>query len=191
MRLTGWKAVGSIPESVKKFVIVAVPHTSNFDYPYTMCGKYLIGIGKVRYLIKNELYKFPFKYIVDWTGGMPVDRSKKNSLVDQVVEMFQAHEQFGLIIAVEGTRSYSKEWKSGFYHIANNANVPIVCGFIDFFRKEVGIGPILYPTGDMAADIEKMKRFYQTKIPRYLDLSSIDHILPEGMNREKFLKRKP
>lgn len=158
-KISGWKTVGEIPP-IKKFVAIAAPHTSNMDFIYGMCAKFIFGV-KMQYLGKKELFRFPFGFIFRAMGGIPVDRKSSHHLVEQAVEEFNRHNNFILAMAPEGTRSYAPKWKTGFYHIAIGAKVPIVLCYLDFEKKIAGIGPAFYPTGNIENDLEEIKNFYR------------------------------
>ncbi len=159
-KLNGWQIKGLIPVEVKQAVIIAVPHTSNYDFPITI-GFFSIMQRQIRYLAKKELFGFPLGAIMRSTGGIAVDRSKKNNLVDYMISLFKDHENMLLIIPPEGTRSKVEEWKSGFYHVAVAANVPIALGYLDFSTKEAGVLAMFYPTGNYAEDLPKIKAYYK------------------------------
>ncbi len=158
-KLSGWKTAGEVP-SIKKFVAIAAPHTSNMDFIFGMCAKFIFGI-KLQYLGKKELFRFPFGFIFRSLGGIPVERTSSHNVVAQVVTQFNKHSRFVLAMSPEGTRSYAPEWRKGFYHIACGAGVPIVLCYLDFENKITGIGPTFYPTGNMDKDIEEIKSFYR------------------------------
>lgn len=165
-RLLGWKTVGSIPPELKKYVILAAPHTSNWDFFYGRLYFYIFKIP-VKFFIKKEWFFFPMGYFFDLMGGVPVDRSKNTNLTDEIAKSFAGRNEMAMMVTPEGTRSYSPEWKKGFYFIAQKANVPIILGFLDYSKKEAGFGPVFYPTGDVDKDIEEIKNFYRTKKGRF------------------------
>ena len=158
LKITGWRTHGRLP-ATPKFVIVGAPHTSNWDLPY---GLFIIFVlrGKIYWLGKESLFRRPFKGFFKWLGGMPIDRSKSKNVVAQSIQQFNQNKTMILTIAPEGTRSRVKKWKTGFYHIAKGANVPIVLGFLDYRRKAGGIGPVIYPTGNIEADMKTIRAFY-------------------------------
>ena len=158
LKITGWRTHGRLP-ATPKFVIVGAPHTSNWDLPY---GLFIIFVlrGKIYWLGKESLFRRPLKGFFKWLGGIPIDRSKSKNVVAQSIQQFHQNEKLILTIAPEGTRSSVKKWKTGFYHIAKGANVPIVLGFLDYRRKAGGIGPVIYPTGNIDADMETIRAFY-------------------------------
>lgn len=166
--LLGWKVEGAVPP-INKFVAIAAPHTSAWDFFYGMLGKYLLQVDFV-YFGKKEIFDSPFGFLFRALGGIPVDRFAHHNVVAQVVDMFNKNEKFILALAPEGTRQYVAEWRKGFYYIAMGAKVPIVLCYIDFARKTVGIGPTFYPTGDYDKDIEEIKKFYRDKKGRHPEL---------------------
>ena len=158
LRCAGWQLTGEIP-AVRRFVMIAAPHTSNWDLPMTLALVFAFRL-KVYFLAKHTLFIPPFGMVLRWLGGVAVDRSRANNLVDQAVQQFREHEQLILIVPPEGTRKKVRHWKSGFYHIAHGAGVPIVMGFIDFRRKVAGFGGQYIPSGDFDADLVKIQSFY-------------------------------
>ncbi len=157
--LTGWKTEGEMPK-VNKFVAIMAPHTSAWDLVYGMFAKYIFGMD-FSFFGKKEIFKFPFGLFFRALGGIPVDRSANNNLVEQAVKTFNEREHFYLALSPEGTRQYVEKWRTGFYYIALQAKVPILLGYIDFERKVTGLGPLFYPTGDIDKDIEEIKNFYR------------------------------
>ena len=156
--LTGWHAEGQLPP-IPKFVLVGAPHTSNWDLPYTLLIAFALR-AHIHWMGKEAIFSRPFKGLFKWLGGIPVRRSQSHNLVAQSIQQFNRNENLILTIAPAGTRKCVIRWKTGFYHIAAGAGVPIVLGFLDYRRKAGGIGPIVYPTGDMAADMETIQAFY-------------------------------
>lgn len=173
LKIIGWKIGSTLDPSIKKCVLVGAPHTSNMDYPIALATLYACGI-QVRFLAKKSLFKFPIGLLMRATGGMPVDRSKHNNMVDAMVSMFEQHNALILLIPAEGTRSYVKEWKSGFYYTAIGAKVPIVLGYLDYGRKESGFGQLFYPTGDYQKDLLEIKNFYRRFTARHPEKSSLN-----------------
>ncbi len=158
LKITGWRAQGPLPP-IPKFVLVGAPHTSNWDLPYTLFIIFVLR-GKIYWLGKESLFRPPFKGFFKWLGGIPIDRFKSKNVVAQTILQFNQNKTMILAIAPEGTRSRVKRWKTGFYHIAKGANVPIALGFLDYRRKAGGIGPVIYPTGNIDADMQTIRDFY-------------------------------
>jgi 1-acyl-sn-glycerol-3-phosphate acyltransferase len=173
LKLIGWKIGSTLDSSIKKCVLVAAPHTSNWDYPISLATLYACGVH-VRFLAKDSLFKFPLGILMRATGGMPVNRAKHTNMVEAMVNMFERNNELILMIPVEGTRSYVKEWKSGFYHTALGAKVPIVLGYLDYGKKIAGFGDLFYPTGDYAKDLLAIQNFYRKFTARYPEKSSLN-----------------
>ena len=160
MKVMGWNFEGEFPAD-KKFVLIGAPHTSNWDLPHLLATASQMGI-KVHWLGKDAIFKPPFAGLMRKLGGIPIDRSKASGAVGQTIEIFGERDEFYLVVPPEGTRSKVKYWKSGFYHIAHGAGVPIVLGFMDYRRKVAGVGPSIRTTGDYDADLKVIKAFYAT-----------------------------
>jgi len=175
LKLIGWNIYGALPEGLTKAVLIAAPHTSNWDFVIGRAGLYSLGLKKVKFLIKKEWFKFPAGAIIKALGALPTDRSKNNNTIALVSKMFEEQDNLLLLITPEGTRSLVEHWKKGFYHIATAAKVPVVMTFVDYGRKEGGIGPVLYPTGNFEEDMKVIEAFYKTKtakFPENFNLSS-------------------
>jgi 1-acyl-sn-glycerol-3-phosphate acyltransferase len=169
-KITGWKARSYIPTDIKKAVMVAAPHTSNWDFIYARAALYILRVP-IKFTIKKEWVKFPLSLILNPLGAIPIDRQRKGmsrtSTVDKMVELFDHTDHLIILVTPEGTRKYAEKWKSGFYFTAQRANVPIVLGYLDYKVKEAGIGAVFYPTGDRDKDIEEIKAFYRTKTAKF------------------------
>lgn len=166
--LIGWKIKGKRPNEIKKYVVILAHHTSNWDFPIAVAARPLVKVNAARFLGKDSLFKSKLGFLFYWLGGTPVDRSKSVKMVDQVAEKFSAHENYGIAIAPEGTRSYVDKWKTGFYYIAKAANVPILLAFIDYKRRQIGVHEEpFYPTENAEEDIKKIMAVYEDKIPCY------------------------
>ncbi|CAM3739218.1 lysophospholipid acyltransferase family protein [Parendozoicomonas haliclonae] len=159
LKLAGWKIEGQAPNA-RKYVLIAAPHTSNWDFPLTLAMAFRLKI-KVFWMGKASLFKGPMGPVMRWLGGIPVDRRQANGLVQQVVDEFNRCCDLVVAIPPEGTRSKVQKWKSGFYHVAHNAQVPIALGFLDFKRKVGGIGELFEPTGNYEVDLETIQAFYR------------------------------
>lgn len=160
LKVTGWQVLGTLPTQARKSVFIAAPHTSNWDLPFTLMVAFVLRLN-VYWMGKASLFRFPLKTLVRWLGGIEVDRSRSSNLVAASAQSItQSHGSLQLVVAPEGTRSTTRYWKSGFYHIAVAAQVPIVMAYIDYEKKIVGLGPLFYPTGDLEADMRDIKAFY-------------------------------
>ncbi len=156
--LAGWRTEGRLPP-IPKFVLVGAPHTSNWDLPFTLLTAFALR-ARIHWMGKEALFRRPFKGFFQWLGGIPVKRSQSHNLVEQSIQQFHRTEKLILTIAPAGTRQRVIRWKTGFYHIACGAKVPIALGFLDYRRKVGGIGPLVYPTGNISADMETIRAFY-------------------------------
>ncbi|MDM8537255.1 lysophospholipid acyltransferase family protein [Desulfobacterales bacterium HSG17] len=165
LKSMGWKIEGKDPE-ISKSVIIAAPHTSNWDYVFTLLLAFSLNM-KVRIMAKKELFRWPFGYFFKWLGTIPIDRSKTNNVVGQMVDVFEKTEKMMLIVPPSGTRKKVMYWKTGFYHIANGAGVPIVLGYVDYGRKAGGIGPTIMPTGNIKNDMKDIRAFYSDVTGKY------------------------
>lgn len=160
LRLTGWQVEGSLPPEGQRSVLIAAPHTSNWDLPYTLMVAFALGLN-VRWMGKASIFRFPFGGVMRWLGGIAVNREKSNNLVAASAESItQASVPFQLIVPPEGTRSKTRYWKTGFYYIALTAKVPIVMAYMDYAAKRSGLGPVFQPTGDIEQDMAAIKAFY-------------------------------
>ncbi len=166
LKIWGWKIHGIIPPGIEKCVVIAAPHTSNWDFFIGRFAYFAIGV-KIKFLIKKEVFFFPLGPILRAWGGIAVDRGKQNNIVGQVVDHFNKSESLYVLITPEGTRKLNKRWKKGFYHIAEKANVPIAFGYADFKKKEAGVGLVIYPCGDYKKDLKIIQDFYRDKAAKY------------------------
>ena len=163
-RSHGWRAEGVVPEP-RRFVIIAAPHTSNWDFLYFLGLTGDLGI-KAHFMAKTSLFRWPFGNFMRQMGGVPVDRSAAGDMVQQMIAEFAAREDFILTIAPEGTRKTVDAWRTGFYRIAHGAGVPIVCGFMDYGNRRAGLGPVIHPTGDYEKDMAPAFAFYSAMAGR-------------------------
>jgi 1-acyl-sn-glycerol-3-phosphate acyltransferase len=160
MRISGWKVEGSLPPGCEKAVLIAAPHTSNWDFPYSLMVCFILRLN-VYWLGKASLFRSVMRPIMMWFGGIAVERSKSNDLVAASAKALVAVQgPVQLMIPPEGTRSMTRHWKTGFYYIALAAKVPIVMAYMDYERKLAGLGPVFHPTGDIEADMVHIKAFY-------------------------------
>ena len=168
-RLMGWKIEGTIDESVKKCVLMVIPHTSWHDFYLGIFTRGIIGL-EMNFIGKKELFRFPFGYYFRWMGGAPIDRTGSLNKVDAIAKIFKKKIEFRLAIAPEGTRKKVFELKTGFYYIALKANVPIVPVAFDFGNKVVRIGKPLLPLGNIETDLTVLLKHFKGiigKIPEY------------------------
>jgi 1-acyl-sn-glycerol-3-phosphate acyltransferase len=159
--LFGWRAVGELPPD-KRLVLIAHPHTTNWDIVF------MLGVGwtlriKINWVGKRSLFRWPYGWLMRAWGGFMIDRSKGSNQVQLIADHIKSQEQILIVVAPSGTRSKTDYWKSGFYYIALTANVPVLCCFLDYARKEGGIGTTVHLTGNMSADMDQIRAFYADK----------------------------
>ena len=156
--LSGWRFEGAVPQT-NKFLVIAAPHTSNWDLPMML----MIALNfrrRLHWVGKASLFKPPYGWFMKLLGGVPVERGAGDKFVEQIVHEFRTREHFVIGILPEGTRAKVDEWKSGFYHIARGAQVPIAFGFVDYARKVGGVGGIMDAGADYETDLAAIKDFY-------------------------------
>ncbi len=170
LKAFGWHVEGGKPD-VQKAVVVAAPHTSNWDFPFTMAVAFSLDL-EISWLGKHTLFEPPFGPFFTWMGGIAVDRRSPKNLVAQVIETLNASEELMIIVPPEGTRSRTSRWKTGFYYIATGANVPVILGFLDFERKCGGLGEVFYPTGNLEKDLGLIRDFYRNVKGKHPDRQS-------------------
>ena len=170
LRLFGWRVEGT-PPPIAKAVLIAAPHTSNWDLPFMLATAWALGV-RLSWFGKQGLFRGPFAPLFRSLGGLPVDRHSRQNVVQQAVERFVRSGQLFLAVAPSGTRSRAAHWKSGFYHIARGAGVPVLCTFLDYRRKVSGVGPAILPSGDVRADMEAIRAFYEGVVGRYPALAT-------------------
>ena len=166
LRFTGWKITGSLPQGVTKTVIIMAPHTSNMDFYIGWFALRALDI-KPSLLIKKEAFRFPFGILLKVMGGIPLDRDKSRNDIKYVASLFDKKEMLHIVITPEGTRKLSRNWKRGFYFIAERAKVPIIFGYMDYGSKSGGIGGKIEPTGNFEEDFKKIEDFYRGKRARH------------------------
>ena len=159
LRTGGWEMVGE-PPSEKRAVVIAAPHTSNWDGFWALVYKVAMQLD-IHFFAKRSLFWFPLNVVLGALGGIALDRNDAGSAVNQAIEMFRNNESFYFGLAPEGTRSRADHWKSGFYRIAEGADVPVVLGFLDYGKRRIGIGPTLKLSGDPQQDLEFFRAFYR------------------------------
>lgn len=156
---------------IPKSVIVVAPHTSNWDFLVFLMGSFVLGI-RGQWIGKDTIFVGPLGWLFRKLGGIPLDRTVSHDLVGQAVHALQESTAMTLVLSPEGTRKKSDHWKSGFYYFALGAKVPILLAYADYRRKVAGIGPAIWPTGDVEADLAKIRDFYSGITPRYLEQRS-------------------
>lgn len=167
-KLLGWKLNGQFPK-LDQCVVIVIPHTHWLDFFLGLLIRKVIK-EEINYIGKKSLFKPPFGWFFRWTGGAPVDRSKSSNTVDNIVQIFKERKVFRLALAPEGTRKKVTQLRTGFYHIAQKAKVPIVMVAFDFGKKEIKIGEPFWVTDNQESDFSKIRDFYREvkgKIPAY------------------------
>jgi 1-acyl-sn-glycerol-3-phosphate acyltransferase len=162
LKLNGWRIEGQLPDGVHKCVLIAAPHTSNWDLPYTLMTAFVLRLN-IYWMGKSSLFRPPFGTAMRWLGGISVQRGQANSLVAaSVAALLAVDGPVQLIVPPEGTRGKTRHWKTGFYYIALGAKLPILMAYMDYAHKRAGLGPIFHPTSDIEADMVTIKAFYAT-----------------------------
>ena len=160
LRLLGWRLEGELSPRAARCVVIAAPHTSNWDFPYTLLAAFALGM-RIRWLGKASLFRAPLGGVMRFLGGIPVQRDRSNKLVASSVAALQgAPGPMQLVVAPEGTRSRAAQWKQGFHHIARGAGLPIQLSYLDWGERRCGLGPLVDPSDDADADIARIKAFY-------------------------------
>lgn len=164
LHLGGWAFEGPVP-AIHRYVLIAAPHTSNWDFVYMMAMAWALGI-RLTWMGKASLFVFPHGALFRALGGVPIRRALRANLVEQSVARFAGGQDLVLAVPAEGTRTRGTTWRSGFYHIARLADVPVVLGYLDYARKRGGLGPALRPSGNVRADMDIVRAFYADKVGR-------------------------
>ena len=160
--LFGWRAVGKVPKDIRKYVIIAAPHTSYWDFPMFLLVVLALRLN-LSVFIKHTLFIGPIGWFLSYCGGVPIDRRAAGARVRQTVQEYKNNDDMVLLITPEGSRSAQTNWKTGFYHIASEANVPIAVAFVDTEERRAGIDHFITPSGDIDKQMAEIKAFYDTK----------------------------
>ena len=175
----GWEIDNHWPLDLDQCVMIAAPHTSNWDALYARLALKALGVN-VRITIKDSYMKLPFGPFVRAMGGIGIDRRPKEagqerlSMVQVMSDLFKTHEKLVMLVTPEGTRAKQEKWKTGFYHVAQNAGVPIALAYMDYAKKKTGVGKIVYPTGDYEKDMAEIMAFYAAISPKFPENFSVD-----------------
>ncbi len=170
----GWSIKADLPD-FKKYVAIAAPHTSNWDFPLGILAAKAIKL-EIHWMGKHSLFYWPWGWFFRAIGGTPVHRDKAQNYIRQMTELFEHSEQLVLALAPEGTRSKTDHWKTGFHYIARAANVPIIMAYLDYGTKQVGIGGVLYPGADIEADFDQIRQYYKNRQARNPSQTSLIQI---------------
>lgn len=165
LRIGGWREEGARP-GPPAFVLIAAPHTSNWDMPLTIAFSFVYDVP-IRWAGKHSLFRWPFGSLMKALGGIPIVRHERGDRVKKLADLFEEHGNLVLAVPAEGTRGRVEHWKSGFYHIAREARVPVVCGYLDYARRRGGFGLVIEPTGDLRGDMDAIRAFYADKVGKY------------------------
>ncbi len=177
--LAGWKLDDRMPKEVRKCVMTAAPHTSNWDFVFARIAFLLMGIP-VRFTVKKEWMRFPANLFMGPLGAIAIDRSprkpgeQRKSMVEAMTDMFNGREELVIMVTPEGTRKRVTKWKTGFYYVALNAGVPITLGYLDYKNKVAGVGKVIYPSGDYYKDMRELLDFYKDIPPCHPELFALD-----------------
>lgn len=175
----GWEVDNHCPLELDQYVMIAAPHTSNWDALYARLGLKALGVN-VRLTIKDSYMKLPFGPFVRAMGGIGIDRRPKASgearpsMVQLMTDLFKTHPKLVMLVTPEATRARQEQWKTGFYHVALNAGVPIALAYMDYAKKKTGVGKIVHPTGDFEKDMAEIMAFYAQVKAKFPECFSVD-----------------
>jgi len=181
LRATGWKLQANMPDS-PGMVIIAAPHTTNWDFIFLMAAAFALRL-RINWMGKDTLFTPPLGYIMRGLGGIAVNRSQQTNVVEQLAVRFSDGKKLALVVSAPGTRRKAKFWKSGFYWIANSAQVPIVCGYLDYRKRVAGMGLSFVPTGNVITDMDRIREFYRDIAGKYPD-----QVTPPVLKEEQELR---
>jgi 1-acyl-sn-glycerol-3-phosphate acyltransferase len=171
LNLLGWTVHADCPDA-EKYVLITAPHTSNWDFPLGIVAARAMSLD-IHWMGKHTLFRWPYGWFFRAIGGTPVRRDQALNLIQQLTALFDSSEQMILALAPEGTRSKTDHWKTGFYHIARAANVPVVLAYMDYGKKQVGIGGAFYPGSDIEVTFDQIREFYKDRRGKYPDKESL------------------
>ncbi len=170
MKLFGWDVKGQLPPG-GKYVLIAAPHTSNWDLPFLIASGFVFRL-KISWLGKETIFKKPFGGIMRFLGGIAVDRKNKHGLVKQIADKFNEFKKLVVVVPPSGTRKKNDHWKSGFYWVAHSARTPVICSYLDYERKEAGIAYSFLPSDNIISDMDGVREFYKDIKGKYPELTS-------------------
>lgn len=177
LQLLGWNVVGEFPQS-SKFILVGGPHTSNWDFVIGIPALYVLRL-KAYWMGKDTLFKWPYGSIMRALGGISIDRRSAHGVVAQTAQQLNQHDRLVVLIPAKGTRTKTRYWKSGFYHIAREANVPVVCSYLDYASKTACVGYSFYPSGNVKQDMQAVRQFYTSVSGKHPHLEDIIRLKEE------------
>ncbi len=175
LKTLGWTIQAELPD-IKKYVVIAAPHTSNWDFPLGILAAKAIGM-KVHWMGKHTLFRWPYGWFFRAIGGTPIQRDHGQNYISQMADLFKSSEQLILALAPEGTRGKTDHWKTGFYYIARAANVPILMAYLDFGHKQVGTGNLFYAGEGIEADFVQIRQFYANRRGKNPENASLIQVL--------------
>ena len=185
LKKNGWSIQGDFEPLPPKFIVIVAPHTANFDFFLGLMARSVFGLTGTKFLGKSQLFKFPIGFIFRALGGYPVVRTKDNNLVDTVAEIFKIHDKFSIAVAPEGTRGKVDRLRTGFYHIARKANIPIYPVGFDFGTKTLIVKEPMIPSDNMVNDLSELIAFYANIDGKYPELGIDMSILEKTLNGSK------
>jgi 1-acyl-sn-glycerol-3-phosphate acyltransferase len=174
----GWEVEGRVPPG-SKFILIGAPHTSNWDFLFSIATLYIFRL-KISWMGKETLFKRPFGGFMKWLGGIPINRESEHGVVEQIVKQFKESQRLVIVISPSGTRKKMDHWKSGFYWIAHTAEVPVLCGYLDYNHKKAGLGLSFILTGDVKKDMDRIRKFYSGIQGKHSELVSKIRLINEN-----------
>jgi len=171
LKILGWTVHADFPDA-EKYVLIVAPHTSNWDFPLGILAKTALRLD-VRWMGKHTLFRWPVAWFFRALGGVPVHRGQALNMIDQMAEVFTGPGPVVLALAPEGTRVKKDHWKTGFYHIAQAAEVPIAMAYLDYGKKDIGLGGTFYPGENIWEDFIRIREFYQDRRGKYPEQESV------------------
>lgn len=180
LNLSGWKLVGQRPP-YDKYLLVGAHHTSSLDFPLTLLVCAGLGI-RFHWIGKDTLFRPPLGWLMRWLGGIPVNRRERTNFTGQVIEKFNQADDLVIAISPEGTRAQTPYWRTGFYYIARGAQIPIALAFLDYPSRTCGVGPTIWPSANIEADLKKIARFYAGVQGRYPERQGQIELNPQGQS---------
>jgi len=178
-KIAGWSVNWKLPEGVHRCVMIAAPHTSNWDFFYARLAFYQLQIP-LRFTVKKEWLRFPVGGLMRAMGAIGIDRTPKNpgderpSMTEAMAQLFTDNDRLVVMVTPEGTRKLRTEWKTGFYYVAVKAGVPVGLGYLDYQKKEAGVGKMVYPSGDRDKDLREIMDFYRPIVGKHPEKFSVD-----------------
>lgn len=182
LRATGWRLAGEPPKGEPRYVLIAAPHTSMWDFIFLLALAWECELP-LAYMMKHTMFVGPLGWWLKRVGGIPIRRHLRENVVEQAVKLLTEARTLALVVPPEATRARTETWRSGFYQIAKAANVPIVLGYLDYPRKRGGFGSMLRPSGDVKRDMDFVRAFYADKVGRYADRFALPRLKEEDPPR--------